>query len=88
MQERIDEEVSVLMYYKASKKEFIPHLLSWKNKDYLLDKPGYKHSYMDGQERQHIFELCDKEQTLNFRLRFNTANLHWILESVHDGNPN
>jgi hypothetical protein len=40
---------------------------------------------MEGQERQHIFELCDTEATLKFRLRLDCLNLHWILEEIHDG---
>lgn len=85
MKEKINEEVSVVMYYSAKHKTFVPSLVQWKNKDYELEKVGYHHSYMDGRERQHIFELCDKSSTLWFRLRLNTSNLHFILEATHDG---
>jgi len=63
----------------------VPYKMSWQNKDYLLSAVDYHHAYMEGQERQHIFELVDKEQTLWFRLRLDTSNLHWTLEAVHDG---
>lgn len=85
MREVINEEVSVVMSYSASKKQALPYLLHWKNRDYYVGEIGYCHSYMEGQDRQHIFELVDKENALWFRLRLNTSNLHWTLEAVHDG---
>jgi hypothetical protein len=85
MREKINEEVSVVMYYSASKKAALPHLLHWQNKDYAVGEIGYCHSYMEGRDRQHIFEFTDKEQTLWFRLRLDSSNLHWTLEAIHDG---
>jgi hypothetical protein len=87
MKEKINQEVSVVMYYSAAQKMAAPHLIRWQNREFLAGPIGYYHSYMEGRERQHIFELTDKDQTLWFRLRLNGSNLHWILESVHDGNP-
>ena len=85
MREKINEEVSVVMFYSARKKEALPHLIHWQNKDYEVGEIGYCHSYMDGRERQHIFELIDKQSSLWFRLRLDSSNLHWTLEAVHDG---
>ena len=85
MKEKIDQEVSVVSYYSAKQKRYAPHLLHWQNKDYPLGAVDYYHSYMEGQERQHIFELVDKEATLWFRLRLDSSNLHWTLEAIHDG---
>ena len=85
MREKINEEVSVVTYYSAAQKRFTPYLLHWQNEDYKLGTVDYYHSYMEGQDRQHIFELVDKQQTLWFRLRLDSANLHWTLEAVHDG---
>lgn len=85
MRETINQEVSVVMSYSARKKQALPYLLNWQNKDYYVGKIGYYHNYMEGQDRQHIFELIDKEETLWFRLRFNSGNLHWTLEAIHDG---
>lgn len=87
MKEKINEEVSVVMYYSAKQKKFVPKLLNWKNKDYFLGAVDFQHSFMEGRERQHVFELCDKETTLWFRLRFDSSNLHWTLEAIHDGHP-
>ncbi len=85
MKQKVDEGVSVIMYYSAKKKKFVPCRLHWQNKDYDLGPVDYYHSYMEGRERQHIFELCDKQCTLWFRLRLDSLNLHWVLEAIHDG---
>lgn len=85
MKEKIDQEVNVVSYYSAKQKKFVPHLLNWQNKDYPLGKVDYYHTYMEGRERQHIFELVDKEESLWFRLRLDGSNLHWTLEAIHDG---
>jgi hypothetical protein len=85
MKQHINEEVSVVMYYSSKQKRVVPHLLHWQTKDYSLGKTDYYHSYMEGRERQHIFELADKESTIWFRLRLDSSNLHWTLEAIHNG---
>jgi hypothetical protein len=85
MRQKINEEVSVVMYYSAKQKKAVPYLLHWQNKDYALGHVDYYHNYMEGREKQHIFELVDKETSIWFRLRLNSSNLHWILEAIHDG---
>ena len=85
MKQRVDEEVTVVMYFSAKKRKLIPYRLSWNNRDYDLGPVDYYHSYLVGRERQHYFELCDKELTLKFRLRMDGLNLHWTLEEIHDG---
>jgi len=85
VKQKVNEEVSVLTYFSAKRRAFVPHTLKWKNVTYSLGKVDYYHSFMEGQERQHIFELADEESTLWFRLRLNSLNLHWTLEAVHDG---
>lgn len=85
MKQKVNEEISVIMYYSAKNKKFVPYRLSWQSKDYTLGPVDYYHSYMEGRERQHIFELCDTENTLWFRLRLDGLNLHWNLEAIHDG---
>jgi len=85
MREKINEEVSVVMYYSSKKRLATPHLVSWQNKDYLVGKIGYHHTVKEGATLHHIFELVDKEGTLWFRLNLDTSNLHWMLEAVSDG---
>jgi len=36
MREKINEEVSVVMYFSARQKLAIPHLISWQNKEYQV----------------------------------------------------
>jgi hypothetical protein len=85
MRETINEEVSVVMYYSARKRVALPHLINWQNIDYKVGKIGYYHTVKDGAVLNHIFELVDKDEAIWFRLRFNSSNLHWILEAVSDG---
>lgn len=73
------------MYYSARKRLALPHMINWQNKDYSVGAIGYHHTVKDGQTLHHIFELVDKEETLWFRLNFDTSNLHWKLETISDG---
>ena len=86
MKEKIDEEVSVVMYYSARKRVALPHLISWRNKEYEVGSVGYHHKVSEGKVLHHIFEVVDKTNTLWFRLDFNSDNLHWNLEAISDGN--
>ena len=85
MRETINEEVSVVMYYSAKKREALPRLISWQNKDYEVGKLGYYHKVKVGDTVHHIFEVVDNDNTLHFRLNLDTSNLHWTLEAIHDG---
>lgn len=87
MRQKINEEVSVVMYYSAAKRRALPHLISWQNREYAVGQIGYHHTVKDGQTLHHIFELVDKDQSLWFRLNLDTSNLHWQLEAVSDGRP-
>lgn len=82
---KINEEVSVVMYYSARKREALPFLISWQNRDYQVGKLGYYHKVKVGDTLHHIFEVVDKDNGLYFRLNLDTANLHWTLEATHDG---
>jgi len=88
MREKINEEVSVIMYYSSSKRLAVPHLIRWQNREYLVGKIGYHHTVMEGRVLHHIYELADKNQALWFRLNLDTSNLHWRLEAISDGNAN
>jgi len=85
MLEKINEEVSVVMYYNAKQKLAQPHIIRWKNQDYQVSQIGYHHAVQEGKTLHHIFELTDNKANLWFRLNFNTANLHWLLEAISDG---
>ncbi len=86
MREKINEVVSVVMYFSARKRVALPHIVSWQNRDYKVEKIGYHHTVRDGRSLHHIYELTVKETDLWMRLNLNTDNLHWTLEVVSDGN--
>jgi hypothetical protein len=88
MREKINEEVSVVMYYSARSRRAVPHTIRWRNQEYAVGTIGYHHTVRDGQTLHHIYELVDKQQAVWFRLNLDTSNLHWNLEAVHDGNSN
>jgi hypothetical protein len=88
MREKIDEEVSVVMYYSAKKKMALPHIISWRGEEYSVGEIGYHHKVNDGKVLHHVFEFADKATSYWFRLNFNTDNLHWTLEAISDGDAN
>lgn len=88
MRETINEEVGVIMVYSARKRQALPHLISWQNREYKVKEVSYHHKVFEGKVLNHIFELTDTDKTLWFRLKLNTDNLHWVLEAVHDGRAN
>jgi len=85
MREVINEEVSVVMVYSAKKRIALPHIISWRSREYRVGKIGYYHSVKVGDTRHHIYELVDKDNSLWFRLNLDSGNLHWMLEAIHDG---
>lgn len=87
MREKINERVSVVSYFSAKRGRTLPYLIHWQNKDYTVGELGMKHSYRHGDTWHHIFEVVDKEQSLYFRLNYNTKELSWTLEVVADGLP-
>jgi len=87
MREKINEEVSVIMYYSAKQRQALPRVIRWQSSDYTVGKIGYHHVVKDGRTLHHIFELVDKEGLIWFRLNLDTSNLHWKLEAVSDGLP-
>lgn len=88
MREKINEKVSVVMCFSATRRTALPYIIGWQNREYKVGKIGYHHTVRDGNTLHHIYELTDKENTLSFRLNLDTGNLHWTLEVVSDGNSN
>jgi hypothetical protein len=85
MREIINEEVSVVMFYSAKQRIAKPHLLHWQSKDYSIGVIDYYRSVKEGSVLFHIYEFVNTEETLWFRIKLNTSNLHWTLEAVSDG---
>ena len=87
MRQKINQEVSVVTVFSARQRAAAPYMLSWRNTDYHVGKIGYHHTIRHGDNLHHIYELVDKDNSLWFRLNFDTSNLHWVLETVSDGLP-
>lgn len=85
MRENINELVSVVCYFNASKRSFKPYLVCWHNKDYKIGEIGYHHEIRVGVVLHHIYECVDVDRTIWFRLNFNTLTLNWRLEVTSDG---
>jgi hypothetical protein len=82
MRESINERVSVVSYYSSKKNKFLPYQIYWQNKDWAIGELGLIHKYKRGDVLHHIFEVTDKDQSMSFRLNFNTQELSWTLEVV------
>lgn len=85
MRQKIDQEISVIMYYSAQKKLALPRIIYWQNEEHVVGEIGYKHQVKNGQTTYHIYEFTNKENTLSFRISLNGSNLHWKLEYISDG---
>ncbi len=85
MKEKINQEVSVVSVFSAKQRVAAPYLLSWRSTDYQVGSIDYHHTIRRGETLHHIYEVVDKDNLLHFRLNFDTSNLHWTLEAIHDG---
>jgi hypothetical protein len=80
MRESLDEPVSVVMYYSASKRHVQPHQLHWQGQDYKLGKVDFWHKTRKGDVLIHHFSIGDTGGTAYFKLALDTATLHWTIE--------
>lgn len=84
MNEKINERIDVITIYRKTGALVMPYKLRWNGKEYKITKLGYHHKIKEGKTLIHIFS-CSND-SLAFRLRFNSDTLSWILEEVLDGN--
>jgi len=83
MNEKVFEKISVITSYNVEKNQVIPHKIRWQLRDYFIKKLSYYHKVRDGRTLLHIFDVTDGN--LDFRLRFNSDDLTWMLEEISDG---
>ena len=76
----IHEPVSVITVFNHEKRTDMPKKFLWKQRKYIVTKIGYHHAVREGRTLYHIFHVTDGVS--DFRLLFNTENLHWILEEI------
>lgn len=80
MRESLDEPVSVVFYYDATRRHMQPYRLHWQGCDYDLGKIDFWHKTRKGGVLLHHFSLGDKAGTAYFKLCLNTDNLLWTIE--------
>ena len=80
MRESLDEPVSVVMYYSASRKHVQPYRLSWQGQDYMLGKVDFWHKTRTGDTMIHHFSMGDTLGTAYFKLALDSTTLHWTIE--------
>jgi hypothetical protein len=86
MIEKVSEKVSIVSSYNQEKDSFAIYKMGWRKREYFIKKIAYHHKVREGRDLFHIFHVTDNN--LDFRIRFNTENLEWILEEVSDGSAN
>ena len=83
MLEKVFEKVSIIFSYNREKNSFTIYKMGWRKRDYFIKRMAYHHKVREGRDLFHIFHVTD--DNLDFRVRFDTENLEWILEEVSDG---
>ena len=83
MIEKVFEKVSVISSYNQEKNSFTIYKMGWRKRDYFIKRMAYHHKVREGRDLFYIFHVTD--DNLDFRVRFDTENLEWILEEVSDG---
>ncbi|NMB83907.1 hypothetical protein GYA28_01310 [Candidatus Roizmanbacteria bacterium] len=78
----IDEKVSVITSFDKNDGSVTPQKINWQGRDYVIKTVSYHHRVREGKKLLHIFHVTDGG--LDFRLRFDTENLHWTLEEIYD----
>lgn len=78
----VNEKVSVISVYNASRGTIMPKKIKWHGREYSITTLGYHHKVHYGRTLMHIFHVTDGVTA--FRLRFDSETLHWILEEVYD----
>jgi hypothetical protein len=86
MQEIINEKVSVITVYDRNRGLVFPQKIKWQGRIYKPEKLGYYYKFREGRKLIHIFSVCNN--SMHFKLRFDSENLHWTLEEVSDGIAN
>lgn len=82
---RIREDVSVITVFDHENGVVMPAKITWRARDYNIEKVGLHHTYRKGRTLIHVFSCTDGNTF--FRLEHDTDNLRWMLMEVTDGEP-
>lgn len=82
MNHPVEEKVSVITIFDSHTGEVRPIKIEWHNRVYVVKKIGYHHKVRMGRTLLHYFSV--QSETVYFKLRVDTDNLHWTLEEVYN----
>lgn len=80
MKEDINEPVSVITIFDASKGKTIPTKVKWKNRTYIITETGFHHIKKKGETIHHLYSVISVD--LFLLLDLNTDTLEWELVSI------
>ena len=81
----VNEKIDVIALSKVGKGLVAPMRFRWKNRIYTVNKIGLRHPVRDGRTLHHIYSCTDG--TTFFRIRCDTEQMQFTLESISDGLP-
>lgn len=83
MRELIGEKIDVVLLYNRQRSRAVPSIIRWHGRTFKIKKIGFHHTVREGAKLFHIFSVSDGSTF--FRLKLDTASLHWQLEEISDG---
>ena len=86
MLQTIDAPISVILKHNHKTRTTTPVKIRWENRDYLVSKIGYHHTYYAGRVVHHVYSVITSN--LFFRLELNTETLNWRVTEVADAEVN
>lgn len=86
MYEKIDEKIEVAAVFGKGLHRVTPFKIRWSGREYTIKKVNYVHKVKEGRKIIHVFSCND--DTNFFEIRFDAADLQWILGRVWNGETN
>lgn len=79
----INEPISVVVLFGKEFNKVTPFKIRWRNREYRVEQVTYLHKVKEGQSLFYIFSATDG--TNFFELKYNSADLLWLLGRIDDG---
>jgi hypothetical protein len=83
MIEQVHERVNVLAVFDQEIENIIIHKVRWNGRVYHISKMGYQYKRRIGRTMVHVFHV--NNDSVHFKLHFDTEFLTWYLLEVSDG---
>jgi len=88
MIQKVKAPISVISLFNHKKMFNQPIIIKWEANNYKVKKVGFHHKYKVGNILYHTYSVtCESKKYKNifFKINLNTANLHWELQEISDG---